>query len=92
MQIDSIRHEMLRRLATKGDRRIMEADRLVDMLAYIDAATNFDDLSTPPNFGLHPLAGDRAGSFAMTVTKNWRMTFVKIDDQRIADLDLEDYH
>ena len=70
----------------------MEADRLVDMLAFIDAATNFDDLSTPPNFGPHPLTGDRAGSFAMRVTKNWRMTFVKIDDQTIADLDLEDYH
>ena len=92
MQIVSIRHKALRRLATKGDRRIMEADRLVDMLAFIDAATEFDDLSTPPNFGLHPLTGDRAGSFAMTVTKNWRMTFVKVDDQTIADLDLEDYH
>ena len=92
MQIESIRHKALRRLATKGDRRVMEADRLVDMLAFINAATEFDDLSTPPNFGLHPLAGDRAGSFAMTVTKNWRITFVKIDDQTIADLDLEDYH
>ena len=92
MQIVSIRHKALGRLATRGDRRIMEADRLVDMLAFIDAATEFDDLSTPPNFGLHPLTGDRAGSFAMTVTKNWRMTFVKIDDQTIADLDLEDYH
>lgn len=62
------------------------------MLAFINAATEFDDLSTPPNFGLHPLTGDRTGSFAMTATKNWRMTFVKIDDQTIADLDLEDYH
>ena len=92
MQIDSIRHKALRRLATKGDRRIMEADRLVDMLAFINGATEFDDLSTPPNFGLHPLARNRAGSFDMTATKNWRMTFVKIDDQTIADLDLEDYH
>ena len=92
MLIESIRHKALRRLATKGDRRIIEADRLVDMLAFIDAATAFDDLSTPPNFGLHPLTGNRAGSFAMTVTKNWRMTFVKIGDQTIADLDLEDYH
>ena len=92
MLIESIRHKALRRLATKGDRRIIEADRLVDMLAFIDAATALDDLSTPPNFGLHPLTGNRAGSFAMTVTKNWRMTFVKVDDQTIADLDLEDYH
>jgi toxin HigB-1 len=46
----------------------------------------------PPNYGLHPLTGDRAGSWAMTLTKNWRMTFIKIDEHRIADLDLEDYH
>ena len=92
MQIESIRHKALRRLATKGDRRIMEADRLVDMLAFIDAATEFDDLSTPPNFGFHALTGDRAGSFAMTVTKNWRLTFAKVSDQAIGDLDLEDYH
>jgi len=92
MQIDGIRHKALRRLATKGDRRIMEADRLIDMLAFVDAATRFEDLATPPNFGFHALTGDRAGSFAMTVTKNWRLTFVKIDDEVIADLDLEDYH
>jgi proteic killer suppression protein len=92
MQTESIRHKALRRLATKGDRRIMKADRLIDMLAFIDAATRFEDLATPPNFGLHALTGDRAGCFAMTVTKNWRLTFVKIDDQVIADLDLEDYH
>ena len=92
MQIDSIRHKALRRLAIKGDRRTLEPDRLIDMLAFIDAAAAFEDLSTPPNFGFHPLTGDRAGSFAMTVTKNWRLTFTKVSDQVIADLDLEDYH
>jgi toxin HigB-1 len=92
MQIASIRHKALKRLATKGDRRIMEADRLVDMLAFIDAALKFDDLSAPPNFGFHALTGGRAGSFAMTVTKNWRLTFTKVSDVEIADLDLEDYH
>ena len=92
MQIESIRHKALRRLAVNGDRRIMEADRLIDMLAFIDAAKQFDDLSTPPNFGFHALTGDRAGSFAMTVTKNWRLTFTRVGDQAITDLDLEDYH
>jgi len=28
----------------------------------------------------------------MTVTKNRRMTFTKVDDRTIGDLDLEDYH
>jgi proteic killer suppression protein len=70
----------------------MEAERLTDMLAFIDAAVVFDHLSIPPNFGFHALTGNRAGTYAMVVTKNWRLTFTKVDDQTIADLDLEDYH
>lgn len=62
------------------------------MLTFILAATSFDELVTPPNCGFHPLVGDRAGTFAMTVAKNWRLTFTKIDDTTVADLDLEDYH
>ncbi|WP_342787986.1 hypothetical protein [Sphingomonas montanisoli] len=38
------------------------------------------------------LTGDKAGRGAMTVTRNWRMTFALIDEQAIVDLDLEDYH
>lgn len=38
------------------------------------------------------MTGDRHGYFAMTVTKNWRLTFALIDATTIADLDLEDYH
>lgn len=92
MLIESIRHKGLKRLATRGDRRVMEAERLTDMLAFIDAAVVFDHLAIPPNFGFHVLTGNRAGTYAMVVTKNWRLTFTKVDDQTIADLDLEDYH
>ncbi len=70
----------------------MEPDRLTDMVAFINAAVAFADLSTPPNFGFHALTGDRKATYAMTVTKNWRMTFTKVDEQTIGDLDLEDYH
>ena len=92
MIIDDIRHKALKRLVTKGDRRLMESARLTDMIAYIHAAVAFADLATPPNFGFHALTGDRKGTYAMTVTKNWRLTFTKVDDQTIGDLDLEDYH
>ena len=92
MQIASIRHKALRRLATKGDRRVMQADRLSDMLAYIAAAESLDDLMVPPNFGFHALTGDRDGSFAMTVTCNWRLTFTMPSAGVVAELDLEDYH
>jgi proteic killer suppression protein len=70
----------------------MEPERLTDMLAFIAAAAVFDHLSIPPNFGFHELTGNRAGTYAMEVTKNWQLTFTKVDDQAIADLDLEDYH
>lgn len=92
MLIESIRHKGLKRLATRGDTRVMEAERLTDMLAFIDAAVVFDHLSIPRNFGFHALTGNRAGTYAMVVTKNWRLIFTKVDDQTIADLDLEDYH
>lgn len=70
----------------------MEAERLKDMLAFFDAAVVFEHLSIPQNFGFHELTGNRAGTYAMLVRKNWRLTFTKADDEAIADLDLEDYH
>lgn len=62
------------------------------MLLFIAGAGSFEELATPPNFGFHPLTGDRAGTFAMTITRNWRLTFTRVGDQTIADLDIEDYH
>ena len=64
----------------------------MDMLVFIVAAADFGRLAEQPNFGFHALTGNRKGSFAMTVTRNWRLTFVKVDDRTITDLDLEDYH
>jgi proteic killer suppression protein len=91
VDIESIRHKALKRLATKGDRRIMEADRLIDMLAFMVAAPDLDALYTPPNFGFHALTGDRKGSYAMIVTKNWRLSFA-VQAGALTDLNLEDYH
>jgi proteic killer suppression protein len=93
MEIRSIRHKALRRLVEDGKTKgLIEPDRLIDMIAYIDAAGSFEELGAPPNFGFHALKGDRKGVFAMTVTKNWRLTFTRVNDQAVADLDLEDYH
>ena len=94
MDIDSISHKGLRRFFETGNAKglVGDAARIRKMLAYIDAAGSFDELALPPNYGLHELVGDKAGRWAMTVTKNWRLTFIKIDETTIADLDLEDYH
>lgn len=65
---------------------------MANMIQFILDSGSFDELAAPPNFGFHPLTGNRAGVFAMTVTRNWRMTFIKVDETTIAVLDLEDYH
>jgi toxin HigB-1 len=93
VEIESIRHKALRRLYLDGQGKgLIEPARIADMLAFIEAAGNFERLAQPPNFGFHALTGDRKGTFAMTVTRNWRLTFVKTGDRAVTELDLEDYH
>lgn len=94
MKVESIRHKGLRRFFETGNAKglIGNAERLRKMLVFIDAATNMDVLAQSPNYGLHPLTGDRAGTWAMTVTRNWRLTFTLTEDGALADIDMEDYH
>jgi proteic killer suppression protein len=93
MEIESIRHKALRKFVETGKPKgVIEPERLIDMLNLIRYSTSFGELVTPPNYGFHPLTGDRKGTYAMTVTKNWRLTFTKVDERTVADLDLEDYH
>ncbi len=94
MEIESISHKGLRRFFETGNAKglVGDADRLRKMLVFIDAAEALDELETPPNFGLHELTGDRKGTWSMTVTRNWRLTFRLNDDNALIDMDLEDYH
>ena len=62
------------------------------MLAYLAAANAAEELRVPPNFGAHPLTGERKGEWALTVTRNWRLTFRLNEAGAIEDMDLEDYH
>ncbi len=94
MEIDSIRHKGLRRFFETGSARglVGDTERLRRMLAFVDAAGSLDELRLPPNFGLHELTGDRKGTWSMTVTRNWRMTFGVDEEGALIDMDLEDYH
>lgn len=44
-----------------------------------------------PGFRLHPLKGDLAGFWAVTVRANWRVIF-RFDAGHAHDVDLVDYH
>jgi len=94
VDIESISHKGLRRYFETGNARglVGDVDRIRKMLNFINAAASFEELSTPPNFGLHPLTGDRAGDWSMIMTKNWRMIFRLNERGSITDLDLEDNH
>ena len=94
MEIESIRHKGLRRFFETGNPKglVGDPDRIRKMLALVVAAASLDELATPPNYGLHPLIGDRVGTWAMTVTRNWRMTFEINEHGALEEMDLEDYH
>lgn len=95
MEIEGIRHKALRRFFVEGKPQGLDGnlvDRLRKMLFFIVATEDFAALMVPPNYGLHALTGSRAGTWAMTVTRNWRMTFVKLDSLTLSEFDLEDYH
>ena len=94
VEIESIRHKGLRRFFETGNAKglVGDAGRLRKMLAFIDASGSLEELMLPPNFGLHELTGDRKGQWAMTVTRNWRMTFALNEEGALIDMDLEDYH
>uniref|UniRef100_UPI0035CA8D2A type II toxin-antitoxin system RelE/ParE family toxin n=1 Tax=uncultured Sphingomonas sp. TaxID=158754 RepID=UPI0035CA8D2A len=95
MEIESLRHKALRSFAETGKAKGLPGnlvERVRNMLAYLDAIATIDEIKAPPNFGAHLLTGDRAGTWALTVTKNWRMTFRVSAAGAVEDLDLEDYH
>lgn len=95
VQIERIRHKALRRFAETGQSKGLPSgsiERLRNMLAYLAAIDAEEELRVPPNFGAHRLTGDRQGEWALTVTRNWRLTFRINDAGAIEDMDLEDYH
>ena len=51
------------------------------------------ELRDVPSWKAHKLTGDRRGTWSLTVTRNWRITF-RIDqaEGEILDLNYEDYH
>lgn len=60
------------------------------VLNALDVAASPQELDIP-GFGLHELKGDRKGTFAVSVSGNWRITF-RWSSEGPFEVDLEDYH
>ena len=66
-------------------------DKLRNMLGFLQAMTNSDELRTLPHWKPHRLSGDRKGTWSLYVTRNWRLTFQVVNDELI-EVNFEDYH
>ena len=96
MHIASIRHKGLQQLYEDDNAKSIRAslvDKLRKQLLAIETATCLDDLAVFPGWRLHPLKGNLAGFWSLTVTGNWRMIFQYDDATNTASImDLIDYH
>ncbi len=92
--IRTFRHKGLRNLFETGrSGRSGRIDpRLILRLGkHLDRLNLVEEPADLPNVGLHELKGDRAGTWSLWVSGNWRLTF-KFEDRDVWDVDLEDYH
>lgn len=91
--IESFRSKALRRCWARGDETGIRPDwrkKVRIILSRLDAAREPAEMNIP-GLGLHPLRGDRAGRFAVWVSRNWRITF-SWRGENATDVDIEDYH
>jgi toxin HigB-1 len=94
MEIVSIRHKGLRWFIEDDDERGIRHDlvsRIRNILTALMAAQDMDGVEGPPGWRIHQRAGDRAGTWSISVSGNWRITF-DLEHDEISNLDLEDYH
>jgi proteic killer suppression protein len=92
--IRNVRHRGLLRFLEDDDIRGLRPDLVVRLRRILDVLIDADDMSEvigPPGWNIHQLRGDRAGTWSISVSGNWRLTF-DIADGAVRNLDLEDYH
>jgi proteic killer suppression protein len=91
--IKTFRHKGLQSFFESGSKAGIQpshASRLKRQLTRLDLATKEEDMNVP-GWRLHPLTGSLAGHFSVTVSGNWRMTFM-FDGEDAVLVDYQDYH
>jgi len=94
MQFRSIEHRGLLRLVEDDDSREVRPDlvrRVRNILAALHVAADISGVIGPPGWRVHQLKGDRAGTWSISVSGNWRITF-KFEGEDAILVDYQDYH
>jgi proteic killer suppression protein len=93
MAIARFRHKGLARFYTRGTTagvQAKHAKRLRLILGRLGVAKEPRDMGLP-GMNLHPLKGDRHGTWTVDVSGNWRVTF-RFAGPDVTDVNYEDYH
>jgi len=94
MRITSFRHKGLERFWRDDDASGLPAkyvEKVRAMLTAIAEAQSLAKIEKYSGWRLHPLKGNRRGTWSLTVTRNYRLTF-RLVGLSVVELDLEDYH
>ena len=92
--IGTVKHKALRRLFEQCDGKGLPPEmlkRLKRMVSALHATDDLKLLETVSGWRLHPLKGDLAGYWSLSVSGNWRLLF-KWHNGVAEDVDLVDYH
>jgi proteic killer suppression protein len=60
------------------------------LLTALDVVSRPEDMNAP-GYELHQLKGDLAGHWSVSVSGNWRLTFV-FEGEDAVEVDYQDYH
>ena len=93
MAILGFRHKGLERFFVRGTTAGIQATharRLRLILGRLNVAKEPRDMGLP-GLHLHPLKGERKGTWAVSVSGNWRIPFA-FSGPEVVDVDYEDYH
>jgi proteic killer suppression protein len=91
--IRSFKHKGLQRFLVEGVRSGIQpqhAERLRLLLGRLHASVSPNDMNLP-GLRLHQLKGERRGTWSVTVSGNWRVTF-QFEGKDAVSVDYEDYH
>lgn len=96
MKIRNVLHKGLLRFIEEDDPSGIQpaiAPKLRRIISFLQDMEHESELRAIPSWRAHKLTGDRKGTWSLSVTKNWRLTFrVNQTMIEIIDLDYEDYH
>jgi toxin HigB-1 len=96
MKIRNVIHRGLRRFIQRNDPSGLApavVEKVRNVLTFLLEIEDAQELRDIPSWKVRQLTGDRKGTWSLTVTRNWRITF-RIDptEGEIFNLDYEDYH